>query len=161
MDLYQRNINVSVHRMDDDQIMLWSTMLDLDHSIRVQLIIDAANRQIVDASGEMLKVPFSICQQTLANLERLKGLTVKRGIAKEVSAAVGRNTGCVHLVETVMSAVRLVFPFLVGYGSGLTDWQQLEQLTEEEQIQLGKLFLADTCLAYKTDADEEEGERAR
>ncbi len=155
MDLYQRNINVSVHRISDDQIMLWSTMLDLDHSIRVQLVIDAASRQIVDAGGEMLKVPFSVCQQTLANLEQLKGLTVERGIAKKVTATVGRNTGCVHLVEIVMSAVRLAFPFLIGYGSGLTDRQQLEQFTEEEQIQLGKLFLADTCLAYKTNGGEE------
>ena len=54
MDLYQRNINVSVHRVDDDRIMLWSTMLDLDHSIRVQLVVDSASRQIVDACGEML-----------------------------------------------------------------------------------------------------------
>jgi hypothetical protein len=158
MDLYQRNINVSVHRINDDQIMLWSTMLDLDHSIRVQLVIDAASRQIVDADGEMLKVPFGVCQQTLANLERLKGLTIERGIAKKVTATVGRNTGCVHLVEVVMSAVRLAFPFLIGHGSGLTDRQQLEQFTEEEQIQLGKLFLADTCLAYKTDGGEK-GER--
>jgi hypothetical protein len=158
MDLYQRNINVSVHRVDDDRIMLWSTMLDLDHSIRVQLVVDSASRQIVDACGEMLKVPFGICHQTLANLERLKGMTIERGISKKVAAAVGRNTGCVHLVEVVMSAVRLASPFLIGYGSGLTDRQQLEQFTEEEQIQLGKLFLADTCLAYKTNTGET-GER--
>lgn len=72
MDLYQRNINVSVHRIGDNQLMLWSTMLDLDHSIRVQLTVDVASKQIVEASGEMLKVPFSICHQTLDNLEKLK-----------------------------------------------------------------------------------------
>lgn len=158
MDLYQRNINVSVHRIGDNQLMLWSTMLDLDHSIRVQLIVDAASKQIVEASGEMLKVPFGICQHTLANLEQLKGMTIERGISKKVAAAVGKNTGCVHLVEIVMSAVRLASPFLIGYGSGLTERRELEQLSEEEQIQLGKLFLADTCLAYKTDTDEVRGQ---
>lgn len=156
MDLYQRNINVSVHRLDEKQIMLWSTMLDLDHSIRVQLVIDAPSRQIVAASGEMLKVPFDICHRTLQNLEHLKGLTVERGIARRVSATIGKSTGCVHLVEIVMSAVRLAFPFLIGYGSGLMDRQQLEQLSEEEQIQLGKIFMADTCLAYKTDVETQE-----
>lgn len=152
MDLYQRSVNVSVHRTGDDQIMVWSTMLDLDHSIRVQLIIDADSKQIVDASGEMLKVPFGICHQTLRHLDRLRGLTIERGVSKKVSAAVGKNTGCVHLVEAVMSAVRLASPFLLGHGSGLTDRQQLDQFTEEEQIRLGKLFLADTCLAYNTNA---------
>ena len=154
MDLYQRNINVSVHRIGENQIMLWSTMLDLDHSIRVQLTVDVASKQIVEANGEMLKVPFGICHQTLGNLEKLKGMTIERGISKKVAAAVGKNTGCVHLVEIVMSAVRLASPFLIGYGSGLTERQQLAQFSEEEQIQLGKLFLADTCLAYKTGADE-------
>ncbi|MCR4405437.1 MAG: DUF2889 domain-containing protein [Anaerolineae bacterium] len=158
MDLYQRNINVSVHRISDNQIMLWSTMLDLDHSIRVQLTVDMASEQIVEASGEMLKVPFGICHQTLDNLEKLKGLTIERGVSKKVTAAVGKNTGCVHLVEIVMSAVRLASPFLIGYGSGLTERQQLEQFSEEEQIQLGKLFLADTCLAYKTDTGEGGGQ---
>lgn len=158
MDLYQRNINVSVHRIGDNQLMLWSTMLDLDHSIRVQLTVDVASKQIVEASGEMLKVPFSICHQTLDNLEKLKGIVIERGVSKRIAAAVGKNTGCVHLVEIVMSAVRLASPFLIGYGSGLTERQQLEQLSEEEQIQLGKLFLADTCLAYKTDTDEVGGQ---
>ncbi len=158
MDLYQRNINVSVHRIGDNQIMLWSTMLDLDHSIRVQLTVDSASKQIVEASGEMLKVPFSICHQTLDNLEKLKGMAIERGVSKKVAAAVGKNTGCVHLVEIVMSAVRLASPFLVGYGGGFTERQQLDQFSEEEQIQLGKLFLADTCLAYKTGTDEAGGQ---
>ena len=98
MDLYQRNINVSVHRMDDDQIMLWSTMLDLDHSIRVQLIIDAANRQIVDASGEMLKVPFSRSRFARVCWQMLKGTLSISPLASTICLFAASMINCTRML---------------------------------------------------------------
>jgi len=133
MEIYQRNINSIVRRIGKGRIIVEASLLDLDHSARVFLTFDIQERTIVEARAEMPKTPFGICTETLGQLSSLVGLVVERGVVKRVAQRLGRETGCVHLVELAVHAIRLASAALVAESLGI-DSRDFAKLSEEERL---------------------------
>jgi len=150
-ELYQRNINVTVERIDDEHILVNSSLLDLDHSIRFSMEVHAPSKAIVGASAQMIRVPFRRCRETLPLTEGVAGLVIERGINRKLANALGRNTGCMHLVELAVTATRMAAAVLVEAEGGLVDRELFESLSEEERIDLGMPFLKNTCLVFRVE----------
>ena len=151
MEIYQRNINAALKKLDAETMLVEAAFLDLDHSIAVTLRIDQPTRTITAARAEMVKVPFeTACRETLSHMANLEGLVIERGIGKRVANAVGRNTGCVHLVELAMTAIRLAANALVGDGT-MVEHRAYERLDDGDKLLVGLPFLKDTCWSYNTD----------
>lgn len=150
-ELYQRNINVSVERLDEERIVVNSSLLDLDHSIRFTMEVHASTRTIIGGSAQMIRVPFRKCRETLPLAEKIAGLVIERGISKQIADTLGHNTGCMHLVELAMTATRMAAAVLVEAGGGLVDRERFESLSEEERIEIGMPFLKNTCLVFKVE----------
>lgn len=150
-EIYQRNINLVINDLGNDRVAVSASMLDLDHVIRLNLVVNPYTKEIVEASAQMVKVPLSACSRTMVRVRGLEGLYIQRGINKEIVQNLGGDTGCVHLVELAINAVSLASATLIGWGSVITGREEFEALTEEEKIRLGMPFLRNTCLAYKED----------
>ena len=150
-ELYQRNINVTVERADAGHILIHSSLLDLDHSIRFSMKVHAASKTIVEASAQMVRVPFHRCRETLSLTEHIAGLTITRGINRHLAGILGHSAGCMHLVELSMTAVRMAAAVLVESERGLTDREHFEELSEEERIAIGMPFLKNTCLVFRVE----------
>ncbi len=149
-ELYQRNINVTVERGDDpDYIIVHSSLLDLDHSIRFSMKVHARTKRIEQASAQMIRVPFRKCRETLSLTEKIAGLVIERGINRKLADALGHDTGCMHLVELSMTAARMAAAVLVEAQRGLVDREHFEALSEEERIAIGMPFLKNTCLVFR------------
>lgn len=148
-EIYERNINVSVSRTGDREIVTKATMLDLNHHIRVELTIDLVTRSIVGARAQMTKVPYSICQLTLSNIEKLMGLKIERGIHGEIVDRLGHSDGCTHMVDLAMEAVRLSANVMVGLIEVGPEWFDPGDLSEEQMIKRVKPILKNTCLPFK------------
>ncbi len=150
-ELYQRNINVTVERLDDDHILVQASLLDLDHSIRFSMEVHAASRTITAGSAQMIRVPFHKCRETLPLAGQIAGLVIERGINRRLADILGHNTGCMHLVELAMTAARMAAAVLVEAGGGLVDREHFESLSEEERIAIGMPFLKNTCLVFRVE----------
>ena len=147
MEIYQRNINTVVHHLGEGKILVEASLLDLDHSARVFLTFEVGERKIVEARAEMSKVPFKVCPRTLGKIDELVGLRVEAGVVRKVAERIGHRTGCVHLVELAVNAVRMAAPILMAEAIGI-DSRDFAELSEEERLRLGRPFLKDTCYAY-------------
>jgi hypothetical protein len=66
-----------------------------------QFLITAC--EILVASVEMIKIPYSRCIYTLRNVDQLVGLKLERGLSKHVASRIGGSSGCTHLFELVMT----------------------------------------------------------
>ena len=150
-ELYQRNINVTVERADQEHILVQCSLLDLDHSIRFSMKIHTRAKIIVEANAQMIRVPFHRCRETLVLTDRIAGLVIGRGINRRLADALGHNIGCMHLVELAVTAVRMAAAVLVEADRGLTDREGFERLSEEERITVGMPFLRNTCLVFRDD----------
>jgi hypothetical protein len=95
----------------------------------------------------MPKAPFEVCTETLGQLPSLVGLVVERGVVKKVAERLGHETGCVHLVELAVHAIRLASAALVAEGLGI-DSRDFAKLSEKERLRLGRPYLGNTCYAY-------------
>lgn len=148
-ELYQRNINVTVERADSEHIIVHSSLLDLDHSIRFSMEVHAPTKTIKRASAQMIRVPFRKCRETLSLTEKIAGLVIERSINRKLADALGHDTGCMHLVELSMTAARMAAAVLVEAQRGLADREHFEALSEEERIAIGMPFLKNTCLVFR------------
>ncbi|MBM3327866.1 MAG: DUF2889 domain-containing protein [Calditrichaeota bacterium] len=148
MEIYERNINAAVRRDGDDHIVTKASLLDLNHNMRVEIRVCIANRTVVAAEAQMVKAPFGICDQTAAFARNLTGLRIERGVTRKVAEVMGRSSGCTHLYELAIEAVRLSSNVLLGFETGDREWRE-RRLTDEEFIERAKGFLANSCLPFR------------
>ena len=74
MDILERNINVQIKRLDEDTIFVRSSILDLHHSMFFEMEIDFTTQEITKVNATMVKVPYPVCQDALANIQKCVGL---------------------------------------------------------------------------------------
>ena len=150
MEIYERNINASVRRDDDEHIQTKASLLDLNHNMRVEIQVNIKSRVIVDARAQMVKSPFKVCINTVKYVRNLIGLKIERGVTRKMADLLGKSGGCTHLYELSVEAVRLSSNVLLGFETGDLEWRE-RRLTDEEFIEKSKAFLANSCLPFKVD----------
>ena len=147
-EIYERNLNVSVSKLNEKEILTKASLLDLNHNIRVELTVDIELKKIVKARAHMVKSPFEICQLTLKKIENVVGIKIERGVHKKLVDALGHSDGCTHLVDLTMEAVRLSANVLLGFTRFDEEWRQ-RKLSDEEFIEQVKPILKNSCLPFK------------
>jgi hypothetical protein len=151
VDIFQRSIHSNVKQIDGGRLLVASSLLDLEHSLHLELVVRTADRTIESATAAMSKTPLARCSRGVEGIPGLAGMVVDRGVLREIHRRVGGPRGCAHLVELLDNAVRLVSMILIG--DSLNYWSDLKaRLTEEEIVAEGRKRLKNTCLVF---ADEE------
>jgi len=159
--IYERNINVAVTKLSADTIKTKSSLLDLNHNMRVDLVIRVSDREIVDARCQMVKVPFGVCSLTAHYIKKIIGLKIERGVTKQMRDLLAGSKGCTHLYELAIEAMRMSSNVLMGFATGdEKEWRE-RRMTDAEFIDKAKEFLKDSCLPFSTDPEdlEQAGDR--
>ncbi len=158
MKIYERNINSTVRKTSDHELVVSTSLLDLNHSMRVELKIDLNRNVIQEADAEITKAPLQICSYPLQKVKSLVGLKVERGINKRLAALVGGSEGCTHLYELALNAVRLAFNVKLGMQF---DWDQWTARTipDDEFLKKARPVLQGSCFPFgpngtKTDQED-------
>ena len=152
MDIFQRSIHSNVKQVDDDHLLVSSSLLDLEHSFHLELLVRLSDRTIESARANMSKTPLTKCLKGLEGIPGLAGLSLDRGVIKEVNQRLGGPKGCAHLVELLTDAIRLISMIMIG--NSLNYWSDLKQnLTEEEIVAEGRQRLRNTCLVFAEDPE--------
>jgi hypothetical protein len=147
MDIFQRSIHSNVKKIDEDHLQVASSLLDLEHSFNLELTVRISTHAIEVAKASMSKAPLTRCFSALGSFSRLEGLTIDRGIIKEMRSRLGGPKGCAHLMELLNDAVRLTSMLLIGESVGYRP-ELRKTMTEEEIIAQGKNKLRNTCLVF-------------
>jgi hypothetical protein len=148
MDIFQRSIHSNVKRTDDDHLLVTSSLLDLEHSIHVELVIRISTKTIESAKGSMSKTPLMRCLKGVDGIPGLAGIPVNRGVMKEIHRRVGGPRGCAHMVELLADAVRLISMILIGNSVNYWGAMKGKNMTEDEVIAESMDTLRNTCLVF-------------
>lgn len=140
MGLFKRDISVDVTE-EGNNIRLVGVLEDRRmgnplHGIRVEMVVQAWDGEIVEIDGTMPTHPMEECLPGLASLERLLGQKIVPGFSDLVKQTVGSNIGCTHLASLVMN---------MGNVSVLGRYSFMrEHVTEESQRAAVMLETADS-----------------
>jgi len=147
MDIFQRSIHSNVKRLDTDRLLVTSSLLDLEHSFHLEMVVRVSTAAIESAKGSMSKTPLTRCLRGTEGIPDLAGLIIGRGVVREIQGRLGGPRGCAHMVELITDAVRLVSMLLIG--DTVNYWGEIkEELTEEEIVARGREKLKNTCLVF-------------
>jgi hypothetical protein len=145
--VYERNINVKVMDQDNGQFYVQASLFDLEHSFQAEMLVDVATGRIEDAAAVMSKRPYpTYCLRALDNVAKLKGQVIGRGINRKVVELLGRDTGCVHLVEIFLSAVGFTATILIGKRAGRVG---VAGMGEEEDRKAWFPILRNSCQVFR------------
>lgn len=147
MDIFQRSIHSNVKQIEGGRLLVASSLLDLEHSLHLELVVRIDDQTIESAKATMSKTPLSRCARGVDGIPGLAGMAVDRGVLREIHRKVGGPRGCAHLVELLDNAVRLISMILIG--KSMTYWSDLkDRMTEEEIVAEGRKQLKNTCLVF-------------
>jgi hypothetical protein len=144
---YQRSIHSHVRDQGDGRLQVASSLLDLEHSFHLDMIVRTADWAIESATATMGKTPLSRCEAGAAVVGELVGLQIDRGVLRQINARIGGARGCAHLAELVTDAVRLLGMIRLGGDTGY--WSDGDmQRSEEEVIAEGRGRLRNSCIVF-------------
>lgn len=144
---YQRSIHSHVRDRGDGRLQVASSLLDLEHSFHLDMVVRTEDWEIETASATLGKTPLTPCAAGAAVVQELVGLRVDRGVIRDIHARLGGPRGCAHLAELVVDAVRLLGMIRVGGDTGY--WGDGEDdRSEEEVIAEGRQRLRNSCIVF-------------
>jgi len=154
-EIYERNINVAVTRIDEELVRTKASLLDLNHNMRVDLVVRVTDRTILDARCQMVKTPFQVCVATGHKIKTVIGMKIERGITRKMRPLLSGPSGCTHLYELTVEAVRMSSNVMMGFATGdEREWRE-RRITDEEFISRAREFLKDSCLPFSMEAEGE------
>jgi len=125
-------------------------LLDLNHNMRVDLVVEVSTKTILDAKCQMIKTPFRVCAVTKSLIDQMVGMKIERGITRNIRPVLGGSSGCTHLYELVVEALRMSSNVMMGFATGdELEWRE-RKITDEEFIDRAQDFLKDSCLPFST-----------
>ncbi|MDO6460218.1 DUF2889 domain-containing protein [Granulosicoccaceae sp. 1_MG-2023] len=83
------------------------------HEMHVRLTIDR-DMKVVAVQGETRFSPFHICRHGPDTLDNLVGAQIGPGWRQAVRRALGRETGCTHITELLITMATAAYQSLVG-----------------------------------------------
>jgi hypothetical protein len=147
LDIFQRSIHLNAKKIDDDHLQVSSSLLDLEHSFHLEFTVRVSTHIIETAAASMSKAPLARCLSVPERFSQMEGLSIERGIIKELHSRFGGPKGCTHLMELLNDAVR--FTSMLLLGQSLHYRPELKGImTEDEIIESGKKKLRNTCLVF-------------
>lgn len=148
MQIYERNINSTVTRIDAEHIVTQASLLDLNHSMRVLLTVNIKTRLITKADAQILKAPLQVCGSTTELITKLNGIKIDRGINRTLVEVLGHQDGCTHIYELALNAVRLTFNVLIGQKFDWDEWLT-KTLSDEDFVKKAMPYLKGACRPFK------------
>ena len=148
MEALERNINIQTKKLENDIILVRSSILDLHHSMFFEMKIDINTRKITSVNAEMVKIPYPECRDALADIQKIVGLKLERGLVKRMAEILGKNTGCTHMLEIAITASRTTSYAILNLLSEGKRWKEIMAI-DEPRYDVVRSYLDNSCIVFK------------
>jgi hypothetical protein len=148
MEILERNINIQTKKLKNGNLLVKSSILDLHHSMFFEMEIDISTRQIESVRADMIKVPYPECKNALANIQKIVGLRLERGLAKRMAEILGKNTGCTHMLEIAITGARAASYTILNILAEGKKWKDIMAI-DEERYEIVRAYLDNSCIVFK------------
>lgn len=148
LEILERNINIQTRKLKNDKILVKSSILDLHHSMFFEMKIDLNTKQIFSVNADMIKAPYPECKNALANIHKVIGLKLERGLAKKMAEILGKNTGCTHMLEIAITSARTASYTILNILAEGKKWKDI-MATDEQHYEVVRSYLDNSCVVFK------------
>lgn len=146
---FSRNKLLKVARAGQDELFVRGILEDNAHSMMVELTIRIPDMEILNARGEMSRVPNNeICVLAVEKLRRAVGMRIGKGMTATVDEVIGRQ-GCPHLGNLLLESCHAAIQGMLGvqledsYLHNNSNWDTVRYRWAQSLP-----FMANSCLAY-------------
>lgn len=146
MEDFQRDISYRVLKRGDGTIALTATLRDRFHDILAEVIVEGETLAVISARADFRTSPTGDCQNVSANLERLVGFTIGKGLNRKLAEVLGGGEGCGNLRNLFLGLLPLALN--VRASAGIKDEREMLDAIHEQ--------LRGTCAGYADPADRPE-----
>ncbi|MFZ3170406.1 MAG: DUF2889 domain-containing protein [Carboxydocellales bacterium] len=108
MALFNRVKSCSVEDINDGLYEAKGTFIDTFHEIHLTIQVKKDNLEIVKAKADLVRIPHKYCKEAQDRDRYLVGLKIGSGLVKAIGDAVGKELGCVHLVDLTLDLTKAV-----------------------------------------------------
>lgn len=141
MEDFTRDINYRVLVRDDEAIVLTGILKDRFHDIKVDIIVDGHSLEIIDSEVVFKAAPSLFCNQVEERVKLLIGITIGKGLSRNLMTVLGGKYGCGNL-RTLLAGL-LPLALNVNVCAGISDEQEMLDTIHQK--------LQGTCIGYPAD----------
>ena len=119
MILFNRTRNSTARMLDDNILLITSSLLDSMHEMELSIRVDLKDRTILDADFEMKRAPYTFCFDVADRAAGLKGFNVfEWNKVKRLYQALAGRDGCLQLADLAVEGIKIVNPSILAtmYG---------------------------------------------
>lgn len=138
MGNFQRNFQYNLFRREDGKINLTASMKDVYHDIVMEVLVNGDSLVIEAADVEFRKCPESFCINAAERLKLLVGVTIGRGLNRNIIESLGGGEGCGNLKNMLLTMLPLAMN--VKAAEGFDDEESMMANIREK--------LRGTCAGY-------------
>lgn len=138
MNEFQRDISYRIRNSNDGRIRLSATMRDCYHDIVLEVVVNEESLAIEGVVADFRQCPTTECPNAAEQLSRLTGITIGKGLNKQIVEALGGEEGCGNLRNLLLGLLPLAIN--VKAATGFTDEEtMLDKMSEQ---------MRGTCAGY-------------
>ena len=148
LEILERNINIHTQKLDDNIILVKSSILDLHHSMFFEMEIDINTKDITKVDAEIIKAPYPECKKSIVNIQNIVGLKLERGLSKNMAQILGKNTGCTHMLEIAIAASKTASYAILNILADGEKWKDI-MASDEKRYDVVRSYLDNSCVVFK------------
>ena len=141
MYVYNRSLNVNVQSGQGEMVLINGVFLDTFHEMCLTLEINLNTLTVIKASGQLKRLPHQDCADVENRIPLLTGLTLRKGVRKQIKQAVGGREGCTHLADLALQCIESLVQARYSIMK--------EIMTQEEIFTANEQFLQGTCYHFR------------
>lgn len=102
---FSREKSIKVYKNNNNEFTAFVTFIDEYHDF--EMIIETTNDLIVKNSEvKQKKMPYETCKAIFELVKKMNGIKIESGLTKKTNDLIGKNMGCVHMVDMFLEAAR-------------------------------------------------------
>ena len=118
---FHRDITHRVETAEDGMIALSGTIRDVYHDILLKVSVNPDNMSIAQASADFRRCPTTNCPAASSRMKMLIGLTIGRGMSRQLSEIFGGPEGCGNLRTMLAGLLPLAVNAQAAAGAASED----------------------------------------
>jgi len=110
--LFTRFKSQHLFKLRSNMYLVVGSLSDSFHELNIILEVNLPDCRVLSAKGTFTRVPDAVCRESAAYLTELKEKELTGLSKKEIAGLLGKNQGCIHLIDIIHDAATTLALFI-------------------------------------------------